>query len=141
FIGIEAENTRFTSGPKDDPWPAVQMDAYRRGVAAILKKIGANAIMCCGHKEYALPVGRKPDPTFDMSDFRLQVAAVMAGVAPAPSVIPAMDSEGRPTLRRGDEVELVKEIQLKVGVAPDGKFGADTEAAVRQFQRDHGLVP
>ena len=53
FIGIEAENTGFVSGPKADPWPAVQMDAYRRGVAAILKKIRANAIMCCGHKEYA----------------------------------------------------------------------------------------
>src|SRR5262245_42022995 len=55
FIGIEAENTGFTAGPKAEAWPAVQLDAYRRGVAAILKKIGANAIMCCGHKEYALP--------------------------------------------------------------------------------------
>ncbi|MEI7995202.1 MAG: N-acetylmuramoyl-L-alanine amidase [Methylococcaceae bacterium] len=27
FIGIEAENT----GTSDDPWPEVQMDAYRRG--------------------------------------------------------------------------------------------------------------
>ena len=53
FIGIEAENTGHLSGPTADPWPAVQMDAYRRGVAAILKKIRANAIMCCGHKEYA----------------------------------------------------------------------------------------
>src|SRR6267143_1121918 len=25
FIGIEAENTGFTSGPKADPWPAVQL--------------------------------------------------------------------------------------------------------------------
>jgi peptidoglycan hydrolase-like protein with peptidoglycan-binding domain len=141
FIGIEAENTGHTSGSNADPWPAVQMDAYRRGVAAILRKIGANAIMCCGHKEYALPVGRKSDPTFDMSDFRLQVAAIMAGIAPDPSLIPAVDSEGRPTLQRGDKVDLVEEIQLKVGVAPDGKFGPDTEAAVRQFQRAHGLVP
>ena len=36
FIGIEAENT----GLANDPWPAVQIHAYRRGVAAILKKIG-----------------------------------------------------------------------------------------------------
>jgi len=62
FIGIEAENT----GGANDPWPPVQLDAYRRGVAAILKKIGANPIMCCGHKEYALPHGRKDDPSFDM---------------------------------------------------------------------------
>ena len=60
------------------------MDAYRRGVAAILTKIRANAIMCCGHKEYALPQGRKNDPTFDMNDFRMQVSAIMAGTAPHP---------------------------------------------------------
>ena len=78
FIGIEAENTGFKTGPKADfPWPDVQMDAYRRGVAAILKKIRANAIMAAGHKEYALPLGRKNDPTFDMNEFRSQVAAIM----------------------------------------------------------------
>src|SRR5262245_5547944 len=58
FIGIEAENTGQTSGPNADPWPAVQMDAYRRGVAALLTKIGADAIMCCGHKEKGLAEGR-----------------------------------------------------------------------------------
>lgn len=38
FIGIEAENTgRNKPGdPKHDPWPEVQLDAYRRGAAAIL---------------------------------------------------------------------------------------------------------
>ena len=117
------------------------MDAYRRGVAAILKKIRANAIMCCGHKEYALPIGRKDDPTFDMNDFRSQVSAIMAGVAPDPSIIPATDQANRPTLRRGATGDLVKTIQSKVGVPPNGIFDAVTEAAVRQFQRDHGLVP
>ncbi|MGH6737265.1 MAG: peptidoglycan recognition protein family protein [Methyloceanibacter sp.] len=141
FIGIEAENTGLTSGPNADPWPDVQMDAYRRGVAAILKKIRANAIMTCGHKEYALPQGRKPDPTFNMTEFRTQVSAILAGTAPRPSVIPAVDGDGRPTLGRGDTGALVKEIQRKVGVAQSGTFDADTEAAVRQFQRDHGLVP
>lgn len=141
FIGIEAENTGFTSGPKNDPWPAVQMDAYRRGVAAILKKIKANAIMCAGHKEYALPHGRKDDPTFDMDQFRLQVAAIMAGTAPSPSVIPAVDVAGRPTLRRGNTGDLVKKVQAKLNVAVSGTFDGATEAAVRQFQRDNGLVP
>jgi len=78
FIGIEAENTGLTAGPNAEPWPDVQMDAYRRGVAAILAKIGADASMCCGHKEYALPAGRKTDPSFDMNDFRAEVAAIMA---------------------------------------------------------------
>lgn len=77
FIGIEAENTGELHGPRADPWPAVQLDAYRRGVAAILREIKGDAIMCCGHREYALPAGRKPDPTFDMEDFRRQVAAIL----------------------------------------------------------------
>jgi N-acetyl-anhydromuramyl-L-alanine amidase AmpD len=141
FIGIEAENTGQTAGPNADPWPAVQLEAYRRGVAAILEKIRADAIMCCGHKEYALPIGRKSDPTFDMGDFRLQVAAIMAGAAPLPSVIPAVDADNRPTLQRGAAGELVKSIQTKIGVPANGIFDASTEAAVRQFQRDSGLVP
>src|SRR5438270_13660335 len=40
FIGIEAENTGLSD---DTPWPDVQMDAYRRGVAAILIRIGTTA--------------------------------------------------------------------------------------------------
>jgi hypothetical protein len=141
FIGIEAENTGKTDGPTADPWPAVQLDAYRRGVAAILEKIGANAIMCCGHKEYALPMGRKLDPTFDMDAFRLQVAAIMAGTAPLPSIIPAVDSANRPTLRRGANGELVELIQTKIGLPAIGIFDGSTEAAIRDFQRNHGLVP
>jgi len=137
FIGIEAENT----GSANDPWPPVQLDAYRRGVAAILKKIGANAIMCCGHKEYALPHGRKDDPSFDMVHFRTQVSSILAGTAPDPLVIPHVDSDGRPTLRRGARGDLVKQIQADLKVTMDGIFGPGTEAALRQFQRNHGLVP
>lgn len=73
FIGIEAENT----GLATDPWPEVQMDAYARGCAAILKKIGRGPIMCAGHKEYATPPGRKVDPSFDMEAFRTRVQTIM----------------------------------------------------------------
>jgi N-acetyl-anhydromuramyl-L-alanine amidase AmpD len=141
FIGIEAENTGLTAGPNAEPWPAVQLDAYRRGVAAILTRLRADSIMCCGHKEFALPMGRKIDPTFDMDDFRIRVAAIMGGTAPRPSVIPGVDSDNRPTLRRGARGDLLKLVQKKVGVPTTGTFDANTEAAVRQFQRDHGLVP
>jgi hypothetical protein len=137
FIGIEAENT----GGGNDPWPAVQLDAYRRGVAAILTKINANAIMCCGHKEYALPHGRKDDPSFDMNDFRTQVASIMAGTAPHPVVIAPADADGRPTLRRGNRGDLVKQVQTALKIDADGIFGPGTEAALRQFQREHDLVP
>ncbi len=142
FIGIEAENTGFDSGERDDfPWPEVQMDAYRRGCAAILKHIGQDAIMCCGHKEFALPRRRKIDPLFDMNVFRLEVTAIMNGTALPPTVIPRTDSDGRSTFRRGANGDFVKQIQAKVGTDVDGNFGPKTEAAVREFQRTQGLVP
>jgi hypothetical protein len=139
FIGIEAENTGQTSGPDADPWPAAQVDAYQRGVAAILNKIGASVDMCCGHKEYA--PGRKIDPTLDMAQFRQGVSAIMSGTARPPTLIAAVDSAGRPTLRRGDRGDLVKRIQTRLLVDADGIFGPATEAALRQFQRNRGLVP
>ena len=80
FIGIEAENT----GLPDDPWPEVQMKAYARGVAAILHHVGAKPIMCAGHKEYALPAGRKTDPSFSMDVFRIRVAAELADLGKKP---------------------------------------------------------
>jgi len=138
MIGIEAENTGLAN---DSPWPEVQMDAYRRGVAAILKRVGASADMCCGHKEYAVPKGRKSDPTFDMDNFREGVAAIMGGAAVTRPLIPAVDASLRPTLRRGAHGEMVKQMQRKLKLADDGAFGPATEAAVRAFQRKLGLVP
>jgi len=142
FIGIEGENL----GTRDEfPWPTVQMDAYRRGVAAILKHIGQGSQMCCGHKEYALPEGRKPDPLFDMNVFRLEVDMIMKGTVRPPVLIPSVDPLGRPTLRRGDTGSLVAQIQTKLNVDTSGSgvgaFGPRTEATVRKFQEDKGLVP
>jgi N-acetyl-anhydromuramyl-L-alanine amidase AmpD len=150
FIGIEAENTGIgkPGHPMHDPWPAVQLDAYRRGIAAILKHIGQEAEMCCGHKEYRLPIGSKIDPhSIDMDEFRREIAAIMDGTTPAPAPIPNNDPAGRPTLRRSattNPMFLVQELQKKlgfVGLQVDGDFGPLTEAAVRRFQRQHELVP
>lgn len=139
FIGVEAEN----QGIPADPWPAVQMDAYKRGVAAVLKKIGADASMACGHKEYA--PRRKIDPTFDMAAFRTDVAAIMKGSGskptPSPSPAPPKDDGKRPTLRPGDRGDAVEALQAKLGVEADGIFGPATEAAVRKFQSGHHLEP
>lgn len=68
LIGIEAENTGYLHGPMAEQWPEVQMDAYRKGVLALLNYIKAPVKMAIGHKEWA-PT-RKVDPTFDMDKFR-----------------------------------------------------------------------
>ena len=139
FIGIEAEN----SGTPSDTWPSVQLEAYQRGVAAILKHLAKDSSFCVGHKEYA--PGRKDDPSLNMKTFREAVAGFMNGTPapPIPAVEPAppAGTPARPTLRRPMKDELVKVIQAKVGVAADGTFGPNTEAAVRAFQRKKGLTP
>lgn len=145
FVAIEAENTGLSN---DTPWPDVQLDAYRRGVAAILSHVQRPAVFCVGHKEYATPPGRKDDPDFDMIGFRQAVTDIMTGVAPLPKLIPAIEPQSlapeqtpRPTLRRGVTGDLVKIVQKACGVGQDGTFGAGTEAALREFQRNKNLVP
>ncbi|HKG15557.1 MAG TPA: N-acetylmuramoyl-L-alanine amidase [Pyrinomonadaceae bacterium] len=148
FIGIEAENTGLAN---DRPWPSVQMEAYHRGVAAMLTHVRQSPEFCIGHREWA--PGRKPDPEFggtlNMDRFRERVAAFMNGAAP-PVLIPPVENPqgaatggdpGRPTLRRGMSGDLTRRLQAKLGLPADGNFGPKTEAAVRRFQRDKGMVP
>jgi N-acetyl-anhydromuramyl-L-alanine amidase AmpD len=144
FIGIEAENT----GRDDDwPWPPEQIRAYHHGVAAILKHVGLGPERCAGHKEWALPRGRKPDPNLDMNQFRAEVAAIMRGTASPLPQIPKEEpvrpggATRRPTLRRGSENASVKALQRALGLDPSGLFAAATEAKVREFQRKSRLVP
>ncbi len=134
FIGIEAEN----GGTKADAWPDVQMDAYRRGAAAILANLKLDPEWCCGHKEYA--PGRKDDPLFDMDPFREDVRAIMNGTGAVRPLVPAANAAGRKTLRRGGRGEDVAALQTKLGITVDSVFGPGTEAAVRQFQRGHPLL-
>ncbi len=143
FIGIEAENTGLAN---DMPWPAIQVDAYHRGVAAILKHTQLGVERCAGHKEFA--PDRKTDPSLDMNAFRASVSAIIAGTAPALLPIPAAEpplqaggAPGRPTLRRGSTGDLVQAIQQKLNIVADGMFGGRTEAAVRALQRERELVP
>lgn len=140
LIGIEAEN----SGLPGDKWPDYQMDAYRRGVAAILKHLGLDVACCIGHKEYA-PT-RKIDPSFDMDVFRAGVRAVLNGTADIRPPVKAVDpTSGRPTLARGIAVDAVADLQHALGLVATGHFDVATEVAVRQFQRlnrlrDDGVV-
>lgn len=135
LIGIEAEN----AGTDADPWPPAQYESYARGVAAILSRLGASSDMVAGHREYALPKGRKIDPLFDMDDFRREVARFMQGHGEFAGP-PRATSAANEMLRRGATGESVRQLQelLKVGV--DGDFGPATEIAVRKFQEAQHLV-
>lgn len=66
-IGIEAEHDGVS------PWNPVQHAAYVRLVAALREHYGIPLSNVQGHKEVAEPLGRKPDPTFDMTEFRQRV--------------------------------------------------------------------
>jgi len=134
FIGIEAENM----GTGKDPWPSVQMDAYERGVAALLTHLGLDDVMAAGHKEYATPRGRKIDPSFDMVEFRENIEALMVAGGPRRRVT-AVDPV-RSMLRKGDRGESVKLLQSTLGIPADGQFGPQTQLAVRDFQSRHGLT-
>jgi N-acetyl-anhydromuramyl-L-alanine amidase AmpD len=138
LIGIEARN----KGDGTDVWDAVQMEAYARGAAAILSHVHADSVMCAGHKEYALPRGRKVDPSFDMVAFRQHVENIMKLGANAPlnaGVVSTVDPQ-RSMLRKGDQGGSVHELQVRLDITPDGAFGPRTEAAVKAFQSSHGLT-
>ena len=76
-IGIEAANDGGGSPPgKRSAWSDKQYDAYVRGVAAILRKLGLGADRVIGHKEWAGRSQGKWDPGgIDMNVFRNDVAA------------------------------------------------------------------
>lgn len=70
-FGIEAVHP----GSPAVPWPTIQLDAYVECAAGMLDLAGADSEMCCGHKEWATPHGRKIDPILiDMNSFRGRVA-------------------------------------------------------------------
>ncbi len=138
FIGIEAENSG--AGARDDPWPEVQLDAYWRGCAALLRRMDATAGMCCAHKEYAAPTGRKSDPDLDMAVFRSNVAGFLLAGGAKPG-IPAQDARSRQTLRRGSVGPGVAVAQALLHTAVGGAFNVNDEATLRIIQRARGLVP
>lgn len=132
FIGIEARN----AGDGKDVWEEAQMQAYQAGVAAILKHIGADDVMAAGHKEYALPKGRKIDPSFDMLAFRVGIENIMEGTLAGPV---ATVNPKRAMLRKGDTGTSVVFLQRKLDIDADGNFGPGTQKAVKEFQAAHGL--
>ena len=70
-IGIEAENDGR------QPWPAAQLDAYKKLCAELCREFGLPASRVKGHKEVNT---QKPDPhSVNMNAFRADVARLIAG--------------------------------------------------------------
>ncbi|MGW0522248.1 N-acetylmuramoyl-L-alanine amidase [Crossiella sp. NPDC003009] len=75
LIGVEAES----AGDPPYDWTPAQLEAYPRGVAALLRHLGRGAEWAIAHKEWARnrPRRKKKDPAGwpgDMSGFRASVA-------------------------------------------------------------------
>lgn len=72
-IGVEAYNDG-----RGESWPQIQLDSYDRGSAALLRHLGRDETSFCGHREWATPPGRKPDPTgISLTLMRTRIQALL----------------------------------------------------------------
>jgi hypothetical protein len=69
------------------------------------------------------------------------IAAVPAFADPGASAAGGATASSEVVVKRGDRGAAVRSIQQELGISADGIFGAQTERAVKRFQRSHNLVP
>lgn len=102
LIGVEAQNNNA-----GQPWPAVQLDAYQRGVAAICKRMGWSASRAIAHREHQ-PNGKTDPVGINMGAFRATVAALITrptgGYSMADSQLIANAERAATALVAGTEV-------------------------------------
>lgn len=147
LYGVELEN----KGDGKDSYPPAQRQAAVRFAAAVCRAHGWNAGSVIGHKE---GTRRKVDPSFDMDDFRDDVAHQLATKQPskATAKLPKVSlaklitaAKTDPGAAQGhktypDGVELVEAALLELGYltsayAHDGSYGSATVTAYKAFQR------
>lgn len=128
-LGIEAFNDGL-----GEPWPHIQLDAYDRTCAAVLRHVDRDASWLCGHREWA--PGRKIDPTgIDMNMMRSRVQN-------------QLESGGDMALRKGDSGNAVAALQKALnawspalGLTVDKIYGDATVKAVVVYQEAANLPP
>ena len=145
-IGSEAEATGL------DSWPAHQINEYAKLCKALIKEFGLSTSRVRGHKEVAVPRGRKPDPNFSMSDFRKKVGGAKGGVSSGGGTSGGSSRSYKSvsygtTLGKYDKGDPVRDWQdfLKAqgydlgngGV--DGYFGDSTVSATKKYQKKVGV--
>jgi hypothetical protein len=108
-VGIEAES------PGGGEWTAEQRRVYPIVCAALCELLDTPATHVAGHRETALPLGRKPDPRgIDLVKLRAKVAALLAA-GPEPEPTPPA-----PPVEQEDE-----EVALYIVKVGSGKFLTD----------------
>ena len=148
-IGIEAEATGL------DSWPAHQIEEYAKLCKALCKEFGLSYSRVQGHKEVAVPRGRKPDPNFNMSSFRAKVGGAKGGVSSgggtsggsggkyeSPKAKHAVGSRVMGLYDGGTDVKWLQKRLYKLGWdnSMDGMFGPHTQKLVKALQRDSKLA-
>jgi hypothetical protein len=118
-LGIEAEH------PGVGPWPDKQYRAYVLLVAVLLRGLGQKAERCCGHKDWALPAGRKTDPNFDMGAFRTAVRNELAALN-------AAHQPPAPSTKEWDEMATKEELRAVIAEEP--------AKAVKTLHDDHVVL-
>jgi hypothetical protein len=121
-IGIEVESTGTGT-----PWPAVQVHATAKLVAALCKRYGVPVSRVLGHKEVCAPVGRKIDPVGipgDMASFRKLVSQYMAG------------KEVEDEVTEADKKDIAMAVLRYVNEAVVGKQGPDVYGLLVQIAKD-----
>jgi peptidoglycan hydrolase-like protein with peptidoglycan-binding domain len=71
----------------------------------------------------------------------LAVPAVPALADPGASASGGVTASSEVVVKRGDRGSAVRKVQEELGITADGVFGAQTERAVKRFQRSHDLMP
>lgn len=91
------------------------------------------------HRHVAAPANLAHYDGVDDADWAA-ICEALGNPAPAPAPGPTPDPApaGDRMLRRGDTGSDVADLQRKLGIADDGIFGPQTDAAVRAFQQAHG---
>lgn len=107
-IGIEAENNGL-----GEPWGDEIMESYVKLVAALIKEFKLPLSAVLGHKEVAVPRGRKIDPSFSMDTFRNAVKrgywkGNKAPAKPKPETTKPQASKPKPSTGKGWPAQPLK---------------------------------
>lgn len=112
-LGIEIVNV----GDNRDPYTDAQYEALIKLVAWMMQTYGVSLDRITGHRDIALPRGRKTDPSdnFDWDRVRKGVQALQQGQPPAPTrpvTPPRQDGGVIYMVREGDSLSKIAQRQL-----------------------------